>query len=211
MPIKQSYDSQFFLLARKTFDSWEGGVAKLVKGKGRKYEFGEIAKIENLGDIKTTFFQIDTEGDLYSIGFKYSDVESKTMTGYSEFHRFSKWTQIEITLPSLEFQKEDATYVEKPEDIHVDLTKNYIVLMRRNGDILKIPKSQILDRDRQSFELEFSTVDLPIKEFYEEVNEVEEIGLKWMFVEDLVQFKLSSCLIQYDLMNNKEVAVLNNY
>lgn len=32
-----------------------------------------------------------------------------------------------------------------------------------------------------------------------------------MYVDDLVQFKLSICLIQYDLMKQREVACLNNY
>ena len=57
VPIKASYDSQFFLMARKTInDQWEGGVSRLIKGEKRQYEFGEISKIENLGDLSSTFF-----------------------------------------------------------------------------------------------------------------------------------------------------------
>ena len=60
-------------------------------------------------------------------------------------------------------------------------------------------------------ELKWNTINLPVKEFYEDKSEVDEIGIKWMFVDDLVQFKLKPCLLQYDLKNDREVAVLNNY
>ncbi len=70
VPIKASYDSQFFLMARKTINGqWEGGVSRLLKGKKRQYEFDEISKIENLGDLTSTFFYIDTAGELYSVQF----------------------------------------------------------------------------------------------------------------------------------------------
>ena len=209
VPLKQSYDSQYFLLARLNGTFWEGGVARINKNvKQRQYEFDEIAKIERLcekSDFDSTFFQVDTDGELYSVEFVYSDEEEveeaqqDKLVCYSQYHRFSKWTQIKITVPRLEIKVDDKVYTEAEKDIHVDLTKNYVVMMRRNGKIYKIPKAQILERDKETFELEHSPVTIPIDYFYEDVEVVDEIGLKWMYVGDLVQFKLKSCLIQYDL------------
>lgn len=84
--------------------------------------------------------------------------------------------------------------------------------MRRNGQIVEIPKSQLLDNARKdTFVLESSPVDLPIASFIDENDDNEEIGLKWMYVDDLIQFKMKRCLIHYDLSTKKEVACLNNY
>ena len=99
--------------------------------------------------------------------------------------------------------------------MHVDLTKNFVAIIRRNGLIIKIDHKQLTQsagyEQKQAFELEWSTINLPIAKFYEDKSKVDEIGLKWMYVDDLVQFKLSICLIQYDLMKEREVACLNNY
>ena len=84
--------------------------------------------------------------------------------------------------------------------------------MRRNGQIVQIPSDQLLDNARKdTFVLESSPVDLPVGTFIEEKAEKDEIGLKWMYVDDLIQFKLKRCLIHYDLNTKKEVACLNNY
>ena len=86
--------------------------------------------------------------------------------------------------------------------------------MRRNGQILKIPREQLTvtgTKMKQETELTWSTINLPVAHFYEDKREVDEVGLKWMYVEDLVQFKLKPCLLQYNLQNDKEVNCLNNY
>jgi hypothetical protein len=54
---------------------------------------------------------------------------------------------------------------EKSNEIHVDMTKNFIVVMRRNGKILKIPSAQILEVYNKMVVLEWTTVDLPIAYF----------------------------------------------
>lgn len=60
-------------------------------------------------------------------------------------------------------------------------------------------------------ELKTEMVNLPIGSFYKDKTNVNEIGIKWMYVDDLIQFKTSSCLIHYDLTKKKEVNSLNNY
>lgn len=51
----------------------------------------------------------------------------------------------------------------------------------------------------ETFELEWSSINLPVASFYDDKREVDEVGLKWMYVDDVVQYKLKSCLLQYDL------------
>ena len=34
-------------------------------------------------------------------------------------------------------------FIENPEDVHIELTKNFIVIMRRNGEILKLDRKQL--------------------------------------------------------------------
>ena len=123
---------------------------------------------------------------------------------------------MEISLPTLPNDENDPTgkLKEKVSDVHVALTKNYVAIMRRNGTILKIDRSQFTttgNKMSDPIELKWSTINVPVDAFYEDKREVNEIGLKWMFVADLVQFKLKPCLLQYDLNTDKEVACLNNY
>ena len=67
VPIMCSYDSQYFLMARKVGAVWEGGVSRLLKSADGQYEFGEISQIEELGDINKMFLQVDADGQLLSV------------------------------------------------------------------------------------------------------------------------------------------------
>ena len=101
---------------------------------------------------------------------------------------------------------------EKVSDIHVELTETFIVLIRRNGEIIKIKRKK-LPKDNLDF-LEkkiIKNVQLPIAGFIEDKNEIDEIGLKWINKHDLVQFKLKQCLLLYDIHDEKEITCLNNY
>ena len=101
---------------------------------------------------------------------------------------------MDITLPMLPFDENDpegnGKYQEKIGDVHVDLTKNFIAIIRRNGKIIKIDRHQLTDKvgyeRQQAFELKWSLVNLPIDKFIEDRSKVDEIGIKWMFVDDLV-------------------------
>ena len=107
--------------------------------------------------------------------------------GHCQYKSACKCYNIVIALPELEPEYGDPKLREQPTDIHVDMTKNYIVVMRRNGTILKIPSQQLTDSDSsENFVLDWSPVKLPISSFYDNKYEVDEIGLKWMFVNDLV-------------------------
>lgn len=70
------------------------------------------------------------------------------------------------------------------------MTKNFVAIMRRNGKILKLDKKQLTENVQtsmeKSIELKWSPIHLPVAEFYEDKSKVDEIGLKWMFVDDLV-------------------------
>lgn len=82
-------------------------------------------------------------------------------------HARSKWCQMVIRLPQLKV--DDPELEEKPSDIHVDLTKNYIVVMRRNGQIMKIAHAQLTEEKVKGFiDLEHSPIDIPIANFYED-------------------------------------------
>ncbi len=82
--------------------------------------------------------------------------------------------------------------------------------MRRNGDIYKIEKESLISGAKHG-DLKAKKVNLPISDFYEDKSQVNEIGLKWMYLKDMVQIKLQHCLLHYDLDDEKEVSCLNNY
>ena len=124
----------------------------------------------------------------------------------------AKYHEYVIRLTAPKVYKEGSKMNETPAHIHVDITQNFIVVMRRNGDILKIKHSSLTDGIKgKETPLEFTHVKLPVKEFYKDKSNVDEIGLKWMYVNDLVQFKLKTCQIHYDLEKDIEVTSLNNY
>ena len=111
VPIKQSYDAQYYLLERKhgskTIDGQrvelsEIGIAKLLKDIGTgQYEFSDIKKLESFSNAKNSYFQIDSGGALFSISFKYHDEGSEKIYGLSKMHKSANWIQMEITLPTL--------------------------------------------------------------------------------------------------------------
>ena len=121
-----------------------------------------------------TYFHIDTSGKLFSIRFEILDVEAESVngheeekvTGYSTYHVHSQYTEIVIGLPELE--SIDESLKEELSHIHVELTQNYIVIMRRNGYVLKIKRS-LLDKkcNVPKKTLKWSKVDLAIADFYE--------------------------------------------
>lgn len=122
------------------------------------------------------------------------------MFGKSKYHKNINWLQMEITLPKLTINQNDSgdCLEEQAEDVHVELTKNYVVFLRRNGQILKTKREQFRLKGEQksnSFDVKAEKINLPIAEFVEDKNKVDEVGLKWMFVDDLVQIKLKHCLI----------------
>lgn len=167
------------------------------------------------------FFHLDTDGNLYSIKFEYNAVAMKKdkatagWAGQATYHRRSKWTEITIFLPKQNpnaNNNNNEVYEEELSHIHAEITEHYIVVMRRSGITFKISRDQLdQQQDIDKTKIQQQRVMLPIRAYYEEKSEVDEIGIKWMNVQDVIQFKLKQCLIHYDLNAEREIASLNNY
>lgn len=115
------------------------------------------------------------------------EFEDSEILGYTVEHTEASWTQIFLRVPELKPFGEAQDIIEKIEDIHIEATKNFIVLMRRNGTTETIPISEILLHPSESpSAIRSSPVKLPITQFYENKYDVDEIGLKWMYVDDLI-------------------------
>ena len=89
-----------------------------------------------LRNVKDSYFQIDQNGHLYSISFKYHKELNDKIYGLSKQNKDANWIHMDITLPMLPYDEKndpDGKYQEKIGDVHVDLTKNFIAIIRRNG------------------------------------------------------------------------------
>ena len=155
-PVAKSHDSSYFLLARKERNkqTYEGAISKLVKNKSTgRYEFSDIESLFSLGRLNGQWFQLNKDGELSSVKFSYGESIIKqpkygtnpTQTIKSAIRgcyvvKNDNWVQYKIELPRLQIgDPEDENFYEEDEpDIHVDLTDNFIVFIRRNAGIFKV-------------------------------------------------------------------------
>jgi len=102
-----------------------------------------------------------------------------------KYHAGAKWTQIEIFLGQCQHEYKGKMIEESVQDFHVDLTKDFVVFMRRCGEIFKIKLSK-LKKAEEKTDVQATKVSLPVQDFYKDKSERDEIGLKWMFLHNIV-------------------------